>query len=164
MGLSGISRANFLAYRLTNNEDTRFHFYKDYSVYMMLDMCADKYRSSFGHDDILYLGHPVPIHLFRYDQKHGTNLLDVLYHYLNNNQDIKKTSADLYMHRNTVTNKINLIKKICPVDFENGSHNQLMMFTCQLIKYYESIMQLKLKNNITSIEDEENTETEAINN
>ena len=151
-----VQRSNYIAYMLTKNEQRRYHFYKDYSMYMILDFCADAYRSQFGHEDIIYLGHPAAIHLFRYDQQHGTNLLEVLYYYLLNNQDIKKTSTDLFMHRNTVTNKLNLIKKLCPADFEDGNHNELLLFTCQLIRYYESVLHHMLKNNITTIEEEEN--------
>lgn len=135
-----VSRADYLAQRLKIEKNTTIFFYEQYSAYSMMDLCSRRFQEIFGHNDILYLIHPVIVHLMRYDQKHNTNLREVLYYYLLNNQDLKHTADLLYMHRNTVANKINLIRSICPVDFGDGALSQRLLLSCQIVMYNERIL------------------------
>ena len=89
-------------------------------MYSVLDLCSQRFCQLYGNMDIIYLAHPIIIHLLRYDQKHGTNLREVLYQYLASDRNLKATAQILYMHRNTVSNKLNLIQKTCPVNFDDG--------------------------------------------
>lgn len=135
-----VRRADYLAERLCIERNTAVFFYEQYSAYTMMDLCSRRFQELFGHSDILYLIHPIVVHLMRYDQKHNTNLREVLYYYLLNNQDLKHTADLLYMHRNTVANKINLIRSICPVDFTDGALSQRLLLSCQIVLYNERIL------------------------
>lgn len=120
-------------------------FYEDYSMYCVIDLCAQRYLEIDGNDDILYLIHPAIIHLTRYDRAHNSSLRDVLYYYLLNDRNLVKTSACTYMHRNTVINKVNKILELLDLDLEDGHLRQRLMFSCQVIRYYERVMKQELK-------------------
>lgn len=133
-------QAHHFAENIKNTEQSVVHFFESYTMYSVLDLCSQRFCQLYGNMDIIYLAHPIIIHLLRYDQKHGTNLREVLYQYLVSDRNLKATAQILYMHRNTVSNKLNLIQKICPVNFDDGELNQRLLFSCQLVEYYENIL------------------------
>jgi len=139
------NRANYLAARLQLEPGTRIFTFERYSMYDVIDMCAQRYIDIFGHADVLYLVHPVVIHLSRYDKEHGTNLRDVLFCYLTNNQDLKRTAELMFMHRNTVSNKLNQIRALEQLDFSDGTINQRIIFSCQVILYYENVLSQNMR-------------------
>ncbi|HBT94993.1 MAG TPA: hypothetical protein DEB24_02290 [Coriobacteriia bacterium] len=65
------------------------------------------------------------IQLKRYDEKYGTDLLITLAAYLKNDMRIAPTARELYMHRNTLTNKISRIKFLMRTDFEEDAEARL---------------------------------------
>lgn len=138
-------RTALLAPALRKRGDERLFFHEDYSMYCIIDLCVQRYLEIEGNDDILYLIHPAVIHLTRYDRQHNNNLRDVLYYYLLNDRNLVKTAAATYMHRNTVINKVNKIMELLDVDLEDGNLRQRIMFSCQVIRYYESVMNRELK-------------------
>ena len=140
-------RAGLIAARLNVEPEERIYHYERYSMYQIIDLCTQRYMSLFNHSDIIYLVHPIVVHLTRYDEKHRTNLRDVLFYYLQNSQDIKHTAELLYMHRNTVANKINQIRNICHIDFEDGGLCQRLLFSCQVMLYYEKVMHQRVMRN-----------------
>lgn len=138
-------QAHHFAEKIRNTEPSAIHFFENYTMYSVLNLCSQRFCQLYGNMDIIYLAHPVVIHLLRYDQKHGTNLREVLYQYLASDRNLKATAQVLYMHRNTVSNKLNLIQKICPVDFNDGELNQRLLFSCQLVEYYEQVLHQTLR-------------------
>lgn len=85
------------------------------------------------------------IALARYDQKNNTNLLDVLYYYCLNNENIVKTAHAAYMHRNTVTAKIARIREIIRADLGNGQIRQRMIFSYKILRYYEKYVGIDIE-------------------
>ena len=140
-------RTGLGAERLNLQRGERIYHYERYGMYQIIDLCTQRYMSLFSHSDIMYLVHPIVVHLTRYDESHRTNLRDVLFYYLQNSQDLKRTAETLYMHRNTVANKINQIRSICSIDFEDGGLCQRLLFSCQVILYYERVLQQRLSRN-----------------
>lgn len=134
-----------LSMAIQDDKISRIRFFEKYTMYTVMDLCAQRYSQLYGNMDIIYLAHPIVIHLMRYDQKHGTNLREVLFQYLVNDRDLKCTAQTLYMHRNTVMNKLNMIRSICSVDFEDGEMNQRLLFSCQLVNYYEQVLKQNLR-------------------
>ncbi len=144
--LYGLSRQTaLLARQLQNKPGKRFVDYEDYSMYSVIDLCAQQFKALYDSDDIIYLIHPSVILLSRYDAKHKSNLRDVLYYYLLNDRNLVKTAACTYMHRNTVLNKLKKINELIDLDLEDGQLRQRLTFSCQLILYYERVMHLELK-------------------
>ena len=134
-----------LARQVCSDPDRRIFTYEEFSIYTVIDLCAQRFMELFHSDDIIYLIHPAVIHLTRYDRKHRSDLRDVLYYYLRNDRNLVKTAGDLYMHRNTVVNKVNRILELLELDLEDGGLRQRLMFSCQIIRYYENVMHLNLK-------------------
>lgn len=120
-------------------------FYDDYALYLVIDMAAEQFQHKLSSNDIILFAAPVVITLTRYDKQHNTNLRDVLYHYIRNGRSVSKTAEIMYMHRNTVLNKLKKIQELCPLDLEDGISTEILMFSCQLTKYYEEYMNLELR-------------------
>lgn len=142
-------RACMIAERLELQPKEHIYHFERYSMYEIIDLCTQRYMSLFNHSDIINLVHPIVVHLTRYDEKHRTNLRDILFYYLRNSQDIKRTAEVMYMHRNTISNKINQIRSICQIDFEDGGLCQRLLFSCQVILYYEKVLHQRLMRNDT---------------
>jgi len=115
-----------------------------YQVMIVLDYCVQEYVRRNGQMDICYLAHPALIHLARYDTRHGTNLRQVLYHYLVFGGNIQRTAAALYMHRNTVMNKLKKISEMVSFDFSDGLLCQRLLLSCQLLEYAEKVFKQRV--------------------
>lgn len=126
-------------------EDNRIFYYEDFSVYTVIDLAVQRYLEGENNEDIIYLCHPAIVLLTRYDRENGTNLRDVLYYYLLNDRNLVKTAALTYMHRNTVINKINKATALIQLDLDDANLRQRLIFSCQLIKYYELVMQREVR-------------------
>lgn len=138
-------RTMMLAQRLRRDRNQRVFFHEDYSVYYLIDLCVKRYMEIEGNEDPLYLMHPAVIFLTRYDRANNSNLRDVLFYYLINDRSLVKTAAATYMHRNTVINKINKITDLLKLDFEDGQLRQRLLLSCQIIRYYELVMQQEFR-------------------
>jgi len=125
---------------LRSDPAQRIFFHEDYSMYCVIDLCVKRYMETEGNDDPLYLMHPAVIHLTRYDREHNNNLRDVLFYYLINDRNLVKTAAAVYMHRNTVINKVNKVMELLQLDLEDPNLRQRLIFSCQMIRYYEKVM------------------------
>lgn len=127
------------------DRNPRIFNYEDYSIYYIIDLCVQKFTQLHHHDDIIYLTHPSIIAICRYDKKNNTNLCDVLFHYLINDRNVMLTAKALYMHRNTVQNKLNKISEIITIPLDNGYVQQRMIISYYIMKYYEVYMNSVLK-------------------
>jgi len=57
--------------------------------------------------------------LFEYDQKHETELLKTLYVYLQQERNSVQTAQLLYIHRNTLLNRLERIKQQCSINLDD---------------------------------------------
>lgn len=122
----------------------RVHYYERYSMYHVGDLAAQRFIKLFGHSDIIYLINPAIVALARYDRNHNTNLRDTLFHYLVNDRNLQRTAQATFMHRNTVVNRIHKVIDLTSLDLSDGELCQRLIFSCQLVRYYEDILHLKL--------------------
>jgi hypothetical protein len=113
---------------------------EDYQTMLILDDCAREYVRQHDHQDLCYLAHPALIHICRYDAKYGANLREVLYQYLRFGGNMQRTAEALYMHRNTVLNKLKKIEEIIPLDLSDGIFCQQLLLSCQLLEYMEKVL------------------------
>ena len=58
--------------------------------------------------------------LVAYDQKRGTQLLGTLEAYLDRAQSISETAKALYIHRNTLLNRIKSLEALCEIDLRDA--------------------------------------------
>ncbi|WP_297487969.1 PucR family transcriptional regulator [uncultured Cetobacterium sp.] len=61
--------------------------------------------------------------LLEYDLKNNTNLFETLKVYFNNNRHLVNTSNELYIHRNTLIYRLNIIKTLLKKDLNNALEN-----------------------------------------
>lgn len=133
----GLGRA---LHRVSSTE--RVFSYEDYSMYYIIDLCAQKYIETHHHNDLIYLVHPSIIRICRYDARHKSNLRDVLYYYLLSGCNLNRTAHTMYMHRNTILNKLNKISEIAEIPLEDGYTRHRMIMSCLIMRYYEEYMHM----------------------
>lgn len=123
---------------------TRIIQYSEFSMYYIIDLCVKEFIRIHNHKDIIYLISPSVIELYRYDKKHNSDLLDTLFHYLLCGRNVSDTANVLYMHRNTVLNKIHKISSIIHAPLDNGNIQFTLLMSCFIINYYENYLEEKL--------------------
>ena len=65
---------------------------------------------------------PESLHkLVQYDQKKNTELINTLECFLNNNQSLKKTSQQMYVHYRTISYRMQKIEEISGMEFDNAA-------------------------------------------
>lgn len=133
-----------LAIHLKLEPGERIYRHERYSVYCIIEHFAQHYYGVNGNNDIILLIHPAIVNLTRYDQMHDNNLRDLFHEYLLNDCSVSKTAAKTYMHRNTIMNKLKKITEMINVDLEDGVVCQQLLFSCQVILYYERVMGLSI--------------------
>ena len=134
-----------LAYLLRESKEEHVFFTEDYLIYTIIDLCVQRYLEEELNEDILYLTHPAVPALTRYDREHRTDLRDVLFYYLLNDCNLTATASALYMHRNTVNNKVNQIKKLTRLELDEPRLRQRLLLSCQIMRYYEIVMQREMQ-------------------
>ncbi len=133
-----------LARQLNLEHGERIYRHERYSVYCIIDCFAQHYCMVQGNNDIILLIHPAVVNLTRYDQLHNNNLRDIFHEYLLSDCSVSKTAAKTYMHRNTIMNKLKKITEMVNVDLEDGIVCQQLLFSCQVMLYYERVMGLQV--------------------
>jgi DNA-binding PucR family transcriptional regulator len=133
-----------LAKHLNLEPGERIYRHERYSVYCIIDCFAQYYCSLQGNNDIILLIHPAVVNLTRYDQLHNNNLRDIFHEYLLSDCSVSKTAAKTYMHRNTIMNKLKKITEMINVDLDDCIVCQQLLFSCQVILYYERVMGLQI--------------------
>jgi hypothetical protein len=118
----------------------RVFIHEDYSFYYLIDLAARKFVEEHHHENIIYLIHPAIVALYRYDTNHDSNLMDVLFYYILNERSISLTGKALYMHRNTVLNKIKKITEIIQIPIEDGHTDFRILSSCLIVRYYQKYM------------------------
>ena len=105
-----------------------FH-YDAYSIYHCLELCAPQVS-------LLQLCHSAVLKLESYDRKNGTELMGTLHAYLSCNQNISEAAAALYIHRNTLSKRIDRINDLISVDLGDAETVFHLMFSFRILEYY----------------------------
>ena len=134
-----------IAMNLNSGRSRRTFNVDEYTMYYAIDMCAQRCAQIFGHMDILLLVHPSVVQIRRYDKEHKSDLLDVLANYIRNSGSISKTAEEMYVHRNTINNKLAKIRSLIDMDLDDGRVRQLLLFSCQTLKFYEKILHFEVR-------------------
>ncbi len=117
------------------NPEERIYFYEDYSIYEMIEFAGEAARQKLGSRNLVHLCNNETIALVMYDKKKGTNLVDVAYAYLSNERNTSETAKKLYIHRNTMLNKIHQIEEIIGTSLDNPLVRERMMFSYHVLEY-----------------------------
>lgn len=71
--------------------------------------------------------------LIEYDRAHGNDLIPILHEYLNNNMYVSETSRKLFIHRNTLFNKLKKINDILQIDLNDGDKRLEVMLALRTL-------------------------------
>lgn len=125
---------------LDRKKKQRIYYYQDFSTYYLIDLAAKEFFREHQHGDLVLLMHPSIIHLARYDRAHNTNLREVLFHYLLCDKSISKAAKKLYMHRNTVLNKLARISEITDIAMDDERTRHQLILSCLILRYYQEVL------------------------
>ena len=83
--------------------------------------------------------HPAVIALREHDRAHAVQLLPTLSAFLKNDRDVLKTSAELYVHRNTLAYRIKRIRELCPLDLDDFNVRHRLLESILVLEHYDGI-------------------------
>lgn len=102
--------------------------YEDYLAYDLISRTDDK-------NSLNNLLHPSLSVITDYDKKNKTQLFNTLKSYINNDCTIKTTASELFIHRNTLSYRLNKIIELSHLDFEDH-HTKFLLKLSFLINDY----------------------------
>lgn len=105
-------------------------FYNDYKLYDLISDCKHKTSNN------KYCSNAV-LSIQKYDIKNNTQYLQTLFHYLDNGNNIKDTAKTMFLHRNTIVYRIERLKDLFDIDFNNSHHNILNYISFLLLQMQE---------------------------
>lgn len=112
----------------------------DFNLFNILDYAAKYFTQLHGHDDFIYLARSEVSVLYRYDREKNSNLSLVLLNYLLCGKNLDKTAQAVFMHRNTVMNKLEKIREITNFDLSNAYVQADIILSILLLMYKEKIL------------------------
>ncbi len=136
-----------LKFAFVLHPEKRIIFYEEYSIYQVVELAAEGALRTLNINNPLHLCNNELIVLNMYDKKAGTNLVHMLHVYLMNERNTTVTAQKLFMHRNTLINKIHQIEKIIGTDLEDPRLRERLLFSCRVMEY----MTLYKKEDLLSI-------------
>lgn len=104
-------------------------YYDRYSIYHALELCQSGI-------DLRELCHAAVLKLERYDRMNGTALMGTLHAYLASGKNASEAAAALYIHRNTLTKRLEKINDIICVDLDDRETVFHLLFSFRVIEYY----------------------------
>ncbi len=105
-----------------------YYQYDKYACYHMMEIVAkDLPLAPFCHHKILALE--------EYDKKHNTDLIQTLHAYLESSRSISHTAQILFMHKNTVTYRINKCFELMDTRIEDNDELFSFLFSLRLMEY-----------------------------
>ncbi|MFC6253803.1 PucR family transcriptional regulator [Secundilactobacillus hailunensis] len=92
--------------------------------------------SQLNDDDLLKMTEsPILKVLKKHDQQHDSELLKTLEVYLQRNRLLKETAATLYIHRNTLTNRLEKITTLTNLDLSNSEQLFQVEYSFKILKF-----------------------------
>lgn len=121
--------------RISLNVLKNVHYYtfSESIVTYLMSYCCDN-----GGMDLKHLCHPIVWKIYEYDKEYHTDYIDFLATYIYSERSVKKTAEVLFLHRNTVYQKINKLKDYFNLDVDDHYvyiKLYISMIVMELLKY-----------------------------
>ncbi len=75
--------------------------------------------------------------LDRYDRENNTDFLYTLEKYMENNYSVVQTAEELFIHRNTMTGRLNKITELLNMDWQDARKCQMLRIGIDIRKLLE---------------------------
>ena len=119
------------------DKSQRIFYYRDYSMYMIVDMAIESAVREHKFGNITYLCQPGVMKVIHYDMEYGTDLVRTLRTYLKTGGNASACAQELGVHRNTINYRINLIEDQLGYRINNFTTIQQLGFSFMLLDYEE---------------------------
>ena len=124
-----------IAEKMQEGSGRRSAVYEDYCIFLFIEMCtSDHFRAFHGGKYHFYISQSL-LDLVRYDRSNGTDNLQVLFAYLENNCQVSDTARQLFMHRNTLMKRLDAIKEITGENFDEYRVRERYLFSYRVVQY-----------------------------
>ena len=80
----------------------------------------------------LFFNHKIQT-LMNYDEENGTDLLQTLKVYMDNNQNVSHTSKNLFIARTTCLYRLERIREIAHINFDDSKENLYIRLMLQIL-------------------------------
>ena len=92
------------------------------------------------NDDVIlnYINETI-LDIYLYDETNASSLLETVYQYLLNNKSLDKTGKILFVHKNTVMYRLEKVKDLFSINFDNPMNNFSYIYSIAILKYLISI-------------------------
>ena len=131
------SAATRLGRFFCEDKKQRIFFYRDYSMYLMVDLAVESAVRQHKFGNITYLCQPGVMMVIRYDERYGTELFPTLKAYLKCSGNASACAQAMGVHRNTVNYRINLIEDLLGYKLDNAHTMVALSFSMMLLDYEE---------------------------
>jgi len=150
MGISNLSaHLSFLApvYHQTKaglrighvmDPERRIYYYEDYAAYHMVELAAETAPHTINSRNLIHLCNNDVVILMLHDRRNGTNLLETLYTYLTYACNATEAAKALFIHRNTMLNKLQKIESLIGRSLQEYSMlRERLLFSCRVLIYIQ---------------------------
>ena len=114
------------------NDDRCLVTYDDYLLFHMIDIC-DK---QINVDNFCFQG---VYNIINYDTEHGTPFYQTLQCFLSNALNSTATAQELHIHRNTLLYRLDKIRQLADLDFNDGNMILFLLLTIKIVAYRQSL-------------------------
>ena len=129
------SAATRLGRFFCEDKTQRIFYYRDYSMYMMVDMAVESAVRQHKFGNVTYLCQPGIMMVVRYDERYGTELFATLKAYLKCSGNASACAQMMGIHRNTVNYRMNLIEDLMGYKLDNAHTLVALSFSMMLLDY-----------------------------
>lgn len=139
-----ISDALDIAIKLDGKRIGRMVDFRQYSSYVAVKYAVDRFIEMQGPRNIRAVLYPELVTLLLHDIKNHTDYVEVLYRYYTYG-DVKSTAQSLFVHRNTIYNKLKSIQQLLNVDLEDYAVRSSYLTSLRVYYYCEKCLGLDLR-------------------
>ncbi|MGI6077207.1 MAG: PucR family transcriptional regulator [Fastidiosipilaceae bacterium] len=91
-------------------------------------------------EGMMQFSDPLIVKLSDYDRENDAQLSKTFYYYLLYNRSLQQTAKTLFIHRNTVSFRINKVEQILDINLNNDSLCQRILLSMKIVFFFESLM------------------------
>ena len=132
-----------IAIRLDDCRGRRIVDFQDYSSYIGVKYCLDRFLEEHEPRNIKALLYPELVTLLHHDLRHRSDLANVLYTYYTYG-DVQRTAQALFVHRNTVYNKLKSIAGLLDADLDDRATRSSYLTSLQIYYYCQKCLGLDM--------------------
>lgn len=114
----------------------------DYLLYDLANFLPFLPLISYKKEELINFINEDIYQIFLYDQANKSEFIDTIYLYLLTNKSLNETAKRLYIHKNTITYRLEKIKELFSLDFFDYNKNINYIFSIHILYF----LQRKIKN------------------